>query len=414
MSPELGGTVTREARMLEKASGRAASEIASTLAAFRSRPDYSQSYDYFLRLAEDMTLEAAEARAGREALRLLCVQAPLELIHAAGLHPFKVFCGSNAAGGLASHGLPALTCPLIRAVAGAVRMTGGAVRPWVLPTTCDWIVHFPEILSLSGVKDASPVHWLELPHLKDGDEGRRRWLDEIYGLKKFLEARVGRGVKQAALARSVAVYQRAWRALTALSNLRRSGRLSSAWFMLIAGVFFCDSPEAWAGAAERVIDSPGDPVPGGRKIFLAGSPIFFPNFKVPFLIEEAGLNVVSDDLCSSERIFPGAASYTDSSEYGLVSALSERYHQGCICPTFIDNDRRVNNIIGQMRGSGFLGVAFHVLKGCHPYDLESFGVEFRLKERGLKFIRLETDYSAEDDRTLSTRLEAFRRTMEDG
>jgi benzoyl-CoA reductase/2-hydroxyglutaryl-CoA dehydratase subunit BcrC/BadD/HgdB len=94
-----------------------------------------------------------------------------------------------------------------------------------------------------------------------------------------------------------------------------------------------------------------------------------------------------------------------------MSALAQRYHMGCLCPTFIDNDRRINNILGRLGGDDFGGVVFHVLKGCHPYDIESCGLEGSLKEHGLKFIRLETDYASEDSSNLLTRAEAFRNTM---
>jgi benzoyl-CoA reductase/2-hydroxyglutaryl-CoA dehydratase subunit BcrC/BadD/HgdB len=119
--------------------------------------------------------------------------------------------------------------------------------------------------------------------------------------------------------------------------------------------------------------------------------------------------VTGDDLCSSGRIFSGGANLGDTSEYGLVSALARRCHQGCICPTFADNSRRVNSIIA--RREHFGGVIYHVLKGCHPCDAESYALEPALKERGLKLLRLETDYTAEDSRNLLTRLEAFRSAL---
>ncbi|MDR3280861.1 MAG: 2-hydroxyacyl-CoA dehydratase family protein [Synergistaceae bacterium] len=410
-----GVTNARNERIFKKTSDQISSETARVLETLRSRADYTREFDYFLELAESgMTPEAAETRTGLTTIKLLCVQAPLELIHAAGFHPFKVFCGSNAACNLASRGLPALACPMLRSVIGAAKLAqSSSESPWVLPTTCDWVVKFPEMLAISdvaGEPDSIRVHWLELPHLKDRDDGQRRWIEEIYNFKKFLTSD-GRRIKRAALAESVAIYRRAWQALVRLSDLRREGRLSSIWFMLMTGVFFCDSPQNWTTAAERAANSQMTPALRGAKVFLAGSPIFFPNFKIPFLLEEAGLEVVSDDLCSSERIFPGSVACGDESEFGLMSAMSQSYHQGCVCPTFIDNDRRINNILGRMKGAGFKGVVFHVLKGCHPYDLESFGIETKLKDRGLKFIRLETDYSGEDSRNLNTRLEAFRQTI---
>jgi len=176
-------------------------------------------------------------------------------------------------------------------------------------------------------------------------------------------------------------------------------------------MFFYDAPEKWTEAAEKVHGTAVAVSP--VRIFLAGSPIFFPNFKVPMLLEEAGLFVAADDLCSSERILPGAVATDDASLFGLMNALAQRYHQSCLCPTFIDNDRRINSIIGRRNTSGFSGVVFHVLKGCHPYDLESYSIENLLKKENLKFIRIETDYSREDSQNLLTRLEAYRQTLGD-
>jgi benzoyl-CoA reductase/2-hydroxyglutaryl-CoA dehydratase subunit BcrC/BadD/HgdB len=95
----------------------------------------------------------------------------------------------------------------------------------------------------------------------------------------------------------------------------------------------------------------------------------------------------------------------------MIDALAQRYHLGCLCPAFADNDRRINNILSPERRGLFRGVVFHVLKGCHPFDLESLVLEGSIKEAGLRFIRLETDYAREDSQTLLTRLEAFRETL---
>jgi benzoyl-CoA reductase/2-hydroxyglutaryl-CoA dehydratase subunit BcrC/BadD/HgdB len=405
---------SRDGRMAQKIAGKVSSERSRALDALRNRPDYTRAYEYFLGLAESgMTPEATEARTGRRVVRLLCVQAPLEVIHAAGLHPYKIFSGSGAACGLAVNDAPAIMCPLMRSILGAAKLDNpDRPRPWILPTTCDWVVKFPEMLTNAGSSDGAAVHWMELPHLKDGKRGQDRWLDEVYLLKKFAEAAGGR-ITRRSLIESIDVYHRAWRALARLDNLRGSGRLPSVWFMLIANTFFCDSPLSWSDAAEAAAGACQAPASKGAKVFLAGSPIFFPNFKLPFLLEEAGLETASDDLCSSGRLLPGAAALRDYSEFGILSALAQRYHQGCLCPTFIDNDRRINNILASAARSPFGGVVFHTLKGCHPYDLEGFGIEAKLKNMGLKFIRVETDYSAEDSGNLTTRLEAFRRTLEE-
>ena len=146
-------------------------------------------------------------------------------------------------------------------------------------------------------------------------------------------------------------------------------------------------------------------------VFMAGSPVTFPNFKLPELVEQAGMHIAADDLCSSERIVPGGVVYSDTSEAGILRALAERYHKACICPTFVDNDRRINNILQVAEKYKIKGVIYNLLKGCHPYDIEAITIEKKLKENGLKFIKIETDYGREDSQNILTRLEAFKQTL---
>ena len=85
--------------------------------------------------------------------------------------------------------------------------------------------------------------------------------------------------------------------------------------------------------------------------------------------------------------FPGATCYEDPSEYGLMRALAERNHKACICPTFADNQRRVNSMLNVLTKENIRGIIFHVLKGCHPYDIESVIVEKKLKALGLSVFK---------------------------
>lgn len=407
----------RRLRLLQRAAQKSAAETGKLLDTLRCREDYRSEFEYFLDLFKEATATALEKRSGRPALRLLCIQAPLELIHAAGFQPFRVFSGSQASA-LAAQGLPALVCPLLRAVLGEMVFgeSNSPGLPWILPTTCDWVVKLPEMSSLTGLTSLPEFYWMELPRLKSGAASRERWIDEVWRLKGFLEKLSKRPVTRKALLASIEAYGRADDAFRKLKAARASGRLSSVWFLLVANAFFLDAVEHWTDRVNRLERA----LPAARarqgpaaRIFLAGSPLVFPNFKLPFLFEEAGLEVVADDLCSSERLFPGETLVTDTSVFGMLSTLAGRYHQGCLCPIFADNERRINNILGRRPDADFRGVVFEVLKGCHPYDLESFTLEKGLKAQGLKFIRLETDYAPEDTRNLLTRLEAYRATLEE-
>ncbi len=410
----MNGETERRKRLLQKIAVKQAAEN-SLAAELEQRHDFIPELAYFLKLLNFSGEEAAK-RSGRPLALLLCLQAPLELIHAAGFQPFKIFSGSLAAGQLVGSQLPTLMCPMLRSTLGALKL-GANFENWPLiaPTTCDWVVKMPDMMELLAIKRTPKLHWLELPHLKDAASSQNRWLEEIYGLKKFLEKNSALKIKRQNLKQSIDLYQKAWQAFISLSFLKREGRLAAIWFLLAANTFFMDSVENWTHAAQKLAQAlSGQILPDVKpgRVFLAGSPIFFPNLKIFNLLEEAGLNAVADDLCSSERLFPGAINAQDHSEAGLMTALAERYHQGCLCPTFADNQRRLGNILNQAQGSLFKGVVFHVLKGCHPYDLESFTLEAALKKRGLKFIKVESDYSQEDAKNILTRLEAFKNNLE--
>ena len=205
---------------------------------------------------------------------------------------------------------------------------------------------------------------------------------------------------------------KAYQALSELIQLRRLQKVPPLHFAAITNSFVYDDVNEWIIHVNRYIDALNRTPEEKTPVFLAGSPILFPNYKLLTLIENAGMSVVADDLCSMERVFPGATCYEDRSEYGLMRALAERNHKACICPTFADNQRRVNSMQNVLLKENIKGIVYHVLKGCHPYDIESVIIEKKLKASGYRFLKIETDYVEEDEQNIITRLEAFRQTLE--
>ena len=374
-----------------------------------AREDYHPVWAYFLDLLmRPLDRDGLHAVLERPVVEHLCNQAPYELFHAMGVHPLRVGSGCFAVGRLSAGDFPVLMCPVLKATVGMERLQATVqTNPTdrVVPTTCDWVVKYQEMT------EASPdlTCFLELPHLRESERGQRRWLEETYELVRFLEHRTGRKLKRKALLSSVRTFMNAWRALGKLIEHRRAGRLAAVWFMVVVNSFMLDPIETWTEQVCKVLDAIEHHASGhtGKGVFLAGAPILFPNFKLPLLIEAAGMAVLGDDLCTSERIWPGAVCHEDSSFHGLMRALAERYHQACICPTFADNDRRINSILNSLQQHPVRGVVYHVLKGCHPFEIEAVTLERQLKQRGYPFLKIETDYVDEDSRNIATRLEAF-------
>ncbi|MCB2225875.1 MAG: 2-hydroxyacyl-CoA dehydratase family protein [Desulfarculaceae bacterium] len=395
--------------LLDQVRAQVLAEHQAQADALRQRSDYIPALDYFLDLlARPLSLEKMRAAIGRPVMEQLCNLAPYELFHAFGVHPVRMGCGCNSVQRLVASGNPVLMCPVMKSNLGMQRLHGqageeGAVR--VVPTSCDWVVKYPEMAR----QDGRETHFLELPHSRQSEKGQQRWLEEIYGFAALLEKKTGKKLKRQRLLASIEAFMRAWRALQELADLRRRRLIPGIFFMVVANSFMLDAVEPWTEHLGQLLEEAASrrAAATGRGIFLAGSPIAFPNYKLPHLIEEAGMDVCADDLCTSERVLPGAVCYDDPSEHGLLRALSERYHRGCICPTFADNERRVNSILNTCRQNDIQGVVYHVLKGCHPCDIESVTMGETLKQHGYKFLRIETDFAKEDSQNLLTRLEAF-------
>lgn len=403
----------RRTRQIEKVYEKTYIEYESEIKVLKERKDYLPEFDYFLDLLT-LSLRPWEIRekVGRPLMGLFCVQCPLELFDAFGVQPVKLCSGSYSAQRLSTGCLPVLMCPMLKSYVGSrdfYDSTKPCFEATIVPTTCDWVVKIPELVR----QKIGNLHYLELPHLKQNEKGQKRWLEEIYALKDFLEKKTGHKLKKQELKNSINKFMSVWRLFQELITLKRKNLISGLWFFTIANTFLLDDPEPWAKNLQAVLKklSLTNPLPDSYGIFLAGSPVIFPNLKLLQIIEQAGMTVCADDLCSGERIFPGGVVYDDSSEYGLLKALAERYHKACICPTFADNDRRINNILKLTRQYGIKGVVFHVLKGCHPYDIESFTIEETLRKEGLKFLKIETDYVKEDSQNILTRLEAFKQTL---
>ncbi len=385
-------------------------ECRDQVSVIRNRDDYIPALDPFL---ESLTLSLFPNKFMDETIppvMVLCIQAPLELFLAAGLPVFKLACGSHAAQNMGPLQLPSLTCPMIKSLAGLLDVHSEpdlTQQKVVIPTTCDWVVKFSE---LTGLYKTADIHFMELPHLKENERSSRRWLEEIQALKLWLERTAQRKITPKALYAAIKCHAKAFELFSRLIELKRAQQMPGLHFAIIANAFPYQKINQWIKNTTAYIRGLNPLYDTKAPILLMGSPIIFPNYKLLHLIENAGMAVVADDICSLERTFPGAVTFEDKSEYGLLRALAERHHKGCICPTFADNQRRVNAVFNILEKEQIKGIIFHVLKGCHPYEMESGMLETQLKEKGYRFLKIETDYVKEDEQNIVTRLEAFRRT----
>ncbi|MDY3766249.1 MAG: 2-hydroxyacyl-CoA dehydratase family protein [Lachnospiraceae bacterium] len=344
-----------------------------------------------------------------------CVMAPQELIYAAGAVPVKLCSGSYTAFAIGDELVPRDACPLVKAVAGFQSM---GVMPiydecslMVIPITCDCKKKMAGML-----EEKCNVFTMQVPIAKEDDD-IEQYIQELYQLIGKLENVTGNRVTYQSLREGMELVGYAQYELSRFLEYKKKMPylIQGTHVMAMMNAFAYMEEDAWAEQVRRLNLELKMRVREKKKvtgrqlprIMLTGSPIIFPNIKIPLLIEEMGGIVAADETCMGERGMYDPAVPVDDSFDGIVRALANRSIRPCTCPTFARNRQRIYRIRQMIEDFQIQGVVYHVLRGCLVYDFEYRELEEILGTMGIPIIRVESDYNEEDVEQIRIRIEAF-------
>ncbi len=370
-------------------------------------------YQALRRIYVDM--EPAPKKPGQKTIGTYCVMTPPELIYAAGAVPVKLCSGNYTAFSIGDNVAPRDACPLVKAVAG-FKQTG--LMPiyedcsmMVIPITCDCKKKIAGMLS-----DQCDIMTMHIPASRE-DEDIEEYVSQLYDLMESLENVTGSRISYESLSEGFRKVGYAQYELSEFIRLKKQNpyliRGSHAMAALNASAYM--PADVWGKALHRVNSSLKKSISEKKtvtskklpRILLTGSPIVFPNVKIPLLIEEMGGIIAGDETCMGERGMWDPAVITDDSFDGMIRALANRALRPCPCPTFADNSQRIYRLKQLIKENHIQGVIYHVLRGCLVYDYEYKRIEEELGQLGIPVIRLESDYNEEDIEQLRIRIEAF-------
>ena len=185
------------------------------------------------------------------------------------------------------------------------------------------------------------------------------------------------------------------------------GTMSGSGRMFILGSYYCaDNLSEWSFQLEcltaRLRKEQKHQNNEKSKVLLLGSPVYFPNYKVPFLIEEVGLELFLQ------------ADYTSLSMQNCIGFESMQkefaadvFYRNDTSSAYVKNDSLYERIAKLLTEKEIDGVVYHVLKGQIEYDFELGRFEELFEKLDIPVFRLETDYNYQDIEQLRIRLEAF-------
>lgn len=346
----------------------------------------------------------------------LCVMVPSELVYAAGAMPVRLCSGSYTAYSIGDDYIPRDACPLVKAVMGFGKIKALPVFDncslLVAPVTCDCKKKLAGVIG--SVKNTVPLH---VPPLKKDDADTEVFLKELYRLIPILEEETGRQITAKSLAEGINMVGNAQYEMSEFLKYRRHdlSLMSGTQVMAVMNAYSYMPVNLWAEQMHRLNEELKLRLSQGHfvsrknqpRILVTGSPVAFPNIKVPLLIEEMGGVLAADETCMGERGLYDPVSVIDASFDGMMRSLASRYTKPCTCPVFVDNSQRIYRIRQMIKDSKIQGVIYHVLRGCLVYDYEYQLMEEEMGKMDIPIIRVESDYNEEDVEQLRIRIEAF-------
>lgn len=345
-----------------------------------------------------------------------CVMVPPELIYAAGAMPVKLCGGSYTAFNVGDDIAPRDACPLVKAIMGfesiGVMPVYQECQLMAVPITCDCKKKLAGYLA-----EHRKTVTLHVPSGRDRDEDMEQYVRELYLFSQKLTEVTGIELSYERLSWACGMTAAAQYELSRFIELRRRYPLAikGTHYMAAMNAISYTHISLWTQYMHDLCDETEQKAKRGEmaskenrpRILITGSPIVFPNFKLPLLIEEMGGALVADETCMGERGAYDPPAIVDQSTDGIMRALANKSTRPCTCPTFVDNKRRLYRIMQMLEDYKVQGVIYHVLRGCLVYDYEYQVMEEELGKLGIPIIRVESDYNEEDVEQLRIRVEAF-------
>jgi benzoyl-CoA reductase/2-hydroxyglutaryl-CoA dehydratase subunit BcrC/BadD/HgdB len=354
--------------------------------------------------------------AGYGVVGTFCSYVPVELFIAAGLVYVGLCSTSEETIPEAEKTLPRNLCPLIKASYGFAVADKCPYMYFsdlvVGETTCDGKIKMYEYLG--RIKD---VHVMELPHTQHKGSSRSLWLGEIHILRRKIEDMFHVKITDAGLREAIRkrnrerallkeVYELSVLSPPPMTGLQQLQILYGAQFRFVHEEKLRELEETirrikeeYAGGARPVGEN-------AKRIVITGCPMGGATEKLVRVIEESGGVVVVYEDCTGAKQYDRQLAETGGNGGDLYEALCD-YYLAIGCSVMSPNPNRLELLGRLCTQFAADGVIEMTLQSCHTYAVETNIIREFLKERGLPFLSVETDYSPGDTAQLKTRVAAF-------
>ena len=359
-------------------------------------------------IANDPYGRLADVKRKKRIIGSTLADVPEELIHAAGLHPFLIL-GTNEPIRHSAALLPDNSCSLARSnLELVVGYQGAFFDGFILSQVCDTTQHLCDIW-----KRKFPDHYFEnflAPRQVARPSSRDWYTQECRRLRVALEQYTGREITDEDLWTSFRLYNENRSLLRRLYDIKREApalMTNREFFDLVKATFFMDKEEHNRLLQEIVDWAEGDKgnftdQDGYCKTIMAGIVVEPPH--IYDMIDEVKGTIVGDNLCTASRyIYHDLDTGSDPEE-----AMAER-HMGKphFSPVNENVERIYNDLLALYRTEGAEAILYCHIKYCESQDYDLPDIKAAMREEGIPFLELETEYQTTHLSQMKTRLQAF-------
>ena len=402
--------------MPEKMTMSYESEIRDTLDRIGRENGHIRSFPYFTACAWQW-FDPEQRKTVKPAVAVLGPGVPGELILAAGAAPYYILGGSLKSGAWSEDLVPRDTDPVSRSVLGFLQDPEGpdySGTLFIVPVTSDSMRKTAYLLREQGRN----VHIVDVPPQRSDFFAREKWQAQMIAMTEAVSRHTRTRVTAARVRSAIETADCAAKALREFlsASCGREDLITGGARLLVQNSYYYTGDlSRWTAELRRLNEELRSRrkrfVPGGGSrpgILLMGSPVYFPNYKIPFLIQDIGLNVLRNiDVTTLKDqirpVLPGKRRSRDT----LIRMAADRWYDQDGSPAYAANDALYRSVVRCLKQDRIEGVVYHVLKGQIEYDFELERLEALFDRYGIPVFRLATDYQYQDVEQLRIRMEAF-------
>ncbi len=348
---------------------------------------------------------------GGKVLGFYCTDMPEQIIHAAGMLPFRLRGTGNRDFMLSDSILSRFNCTFMRSTLNlAMGKQYGFLDGLVVGNTCD---HIRRMYDIWGKKlKFNPRFFLSFPHVFS-NEGKGWVRQELEQFIQQLSQAFKCEISSKDLLQALEVYRRNAQLMKQVHDLRQleTPKLSGSDFIRIA---IANSSVRKDHANEQLTQllpllKENPPIKKVRaRLMVVGSFVDNPDFID--VLEHAGGVVVADSLCL------GARSYWDedlwNEKYTMagdpIDELVKRCYERTLCPRMMGgHSGRLSFIQTETKRARVDGIILERIEFCDLHGCSNMLLQHALEDSGIPTLSLDREYFLGDTGRFKTRVEAF-------